>query len=44
MNDEDVELQEKKEPTCPRCGLRSYDNECANCGTKIVDKTDDENE
>ena len=41
---EDEIEQEKKEPVCPRCGLRSYDNQCANCGTPIVDKKDDEDE
>jgi len=43
MENEEEE-KEKKEPTCPRCGLRSYDDECANCGTPIIDKKDDEEE
>jgi len=34
----------KKEPTCPRCGLRSYDANCSNCGTPIVANKDDEEE
>ncbi len=34
----------KKEPICPRCGLRSYDELCPSCGTPIVDKKDDEEE
>ena len=33
-----------KEPICPRCGLRSYDDFCQNCGTPIIDKKDDEEE
>lgn len=33
-----------KEPVCPRCGLRSYDEVCQACGTPIVDKKDDEEE
>ena len=44
MEDEEVVEKVKKEPTCPRCGLRSYGSECANCGTPIVDKKDDEDE
>jgi len=35
---------EQKEPVCPRCGLRTYDSECPNCGTPIVDTSDDEEE
>jgi len=42
--EEEQEQNNKKEPVCPRCGLRSYDSECQNCGTPIVDKTDDEEE
>lgn len=42
--DEETESKEKKEPVCPRCGLRSYDIHCAQCGTPIVDKKDDEEE
>jgi len=42
--DEELEQPEKKDPTCARCGLRSYDSECANCGAPIVDKSDDEDE
>lgn len=41
--DEDKEV-EIKEPVCPRCGLRSYDDICQNCHTPIVDKKDDEEE
>lgn len=40
----EVENLEPTEPKCPRCGLRSYSEECSNCGTKIVDKSDDEEE
>ncbi len=39
--DEQVNI---KEPTCPRCGLRSYDYQCAQCSTPIVDKKDDDEE
>ena len=42
-NEEKVE-EEKKDPICPRCGLRSFDELCQNCGTLIVDKKDDEDE
>jgi ribosomal protein L37E len=41
---ENNENQDKKEPTCARCGLRSYDDICQNCGTPIIDKSDDEDE
>ena len=42
--DEEVE-KPKKEPTCPRCGLRSYSSVCAQCGTPIVlDKNEDDEE
>ncbi len=46
MSDEDDKKEEKKtkEPVCPRCGLRSYDEVCQACGTPIVDKKDDEEE
>jgi len=44
--DENEENQEevKKDPVCPRCGLRSYDDTCQSCGAPIVDKSDDEEE
>ena len=44
--DEDTNNEENnaKEPVCSRCGLRSYDDVCRNCGTPIVDKSDDEEE
>lgn len=41
--DEDEE-KKQKEPVCPRCGLRSYDENCQACGAPIVDKSDDEDE
>jgi ribosomal protein L37E len=44
MDEEETTEIKKSEPVCPRCGLRSYDSECANCGTPIVDKKDDEDE
>lgn len=45
MEDEnEVEKIETSDPFCPRCGLRSFADECANCGAKIVDKSDDEDE
>jgi len=46
MNEDNNTNEENnvKEPVCPRCGLRSYDNNCKNCGTPIVDKSDDEEE
>jgi len=34
----------KKDMNCPRCGLRSYDDICANCGAPIIDTSDDEEE
>lgn len=40
LNSEEV----KKEPVCPRCGLRSYDSVCQACESPIVDKKDDEEE
>jgi ribosomal protein L37E len=44
--DEDEIINEpvKKDSYCPRCGLRSYDDICQNCGAPIIDKTDDEEE
>ena len=45
MDDENEKIEETtKDPVCPRCGLRSYDEICQNCGTPIVNKTDDEQE
>ena len=45
MDDENEKIEETiKDPVCPRCGLRSYDEICQNCGTPIVNKTDDEEE
>lgn len=44
---EDEEIKEESsggDSHCPRCGLRSYDDICQNCGSPIVDKTDDEEE
>jgi ribosomal protein L37E len=44
-NEDDKKVKkEAKEPICPRCGLRSYDEVCQNCGTPIVDKKDEEEE
>jgi ribosomal protein L37E len=45
--DEEINTNEeidRKEPVCPRCGLRSYDETCQACGTPIVDNKDDEDE
>lgn len=42
--DDELDKKEKSDPTCPRCGLRSYDTECAVCLTPIVDKKDEEEE
>lgn len=45
--DEDNNTNEEnniKEPICPRCGLRSYNETCQACGTPIIDKKDDEEE
>jgi len=42
--DEEQEEKVKKDPVCPRCGLRSFDDICQNCGTPIIDKSDDEEE
>ena len=44
INENEVEKIPTSDPTCPRCGLRSFDDECANCGAKIVDKKDDDEE
>ena len=44
MDEDETKEEQVKEPTCPRCGLRSYDEVCQNCGTPIVDKSDDEEE
>ena len=43
-NDKNNIKENEDEPTCPRCGLRSYDEVCQNCGTLIIDKSDDEEE
>lgn len=45
--DEEINKEDdlsSKDPVCPRCGLRSYNDNCQNCGTPIVDKSDDEEE
>lgn len=44
--DEENTIEElpREDSRCPRCGLRSYDDVCQNCGTPLVDKTDDEEE
>ncbi len=48
--DDEYQIQENndssyaKEPTCPRCGLRSYEEICSSCNTPILDKKDDEEE
>ncbi len=45
--DENEEIKEesyKGDSQCPRCGLRSYDDVCQNCGTPIMDDSDDEEE
>jgi hypothetical protein len=44
MEEEIEEVPERKDPVCPRCGLRSQENFCNACGTPIVDKKDDEDE
>ncbi len=46
MADEEVEKQNESddEPLCPRCGLRSYGKECANCGAPIFDKKKEDEE
>lgn len=40
----DEEVPDTKDPVCPRCGLRSYDDVCQACGTPLIDKKDDEEE
>jgi len=40
--DDEEETIEGNEPVCPRCGLRSYDSVCQNCGAPVVDKKDEE--
>ena len=42
--DEEDKKDNKKEPTCPRCGIRTYDDACPSCGAPIVDTSDDEEE
>lgn len=45
MDEEIYNTEEKNtDPTCPRCGLRSYDDECRSCGTPIIDKNDTKDE
>ncbi len=45
MEDEEIkEDKSQKDMNCPRCGLRSYDDTCQNCGAPIVDNSDDEEE
>lgn len=34
----------KGDNQCPRCGLRSYDDTCQNCGASMMDGSDDEEE
>jgi hypothetical protein len=43
-NNENIEESSNNEPICSRCGLRTYADNCPNCGTPIVDKKDDEEE
>lgn len=38
------EEENSKDPTCPRCGLRIFDDVCPHCGTPIIAKADDEDE
>lgn len=44
MDEDNNEIENQKEPICPRCGLRSYGENCANCGTPIIDNSDVEDE
>lgn len=46
MDEEEIteKSSAKEDAHCPRCGLRSYDDICQNCGSPIVDKSDDEEE
>ena len=44
MEEEITEETSNGDSHCPRCGLRSYDDICQNCGSPIVDKKDDEEE
>ncbi len=46
MENEETKEEEtiSKDPHCPRCGLRSYDDICQNCGSPIISKIDDEEE
>lgn len=41
---EENEIEENKDQTCTRCGLRSYEEECPSCGTPFIDKKDEEDE
>ncbi|MCX6756176.1 MAG: hypothetical protein NTX85_02460 [Candidatus Nomurabacteria bacterium] len=39
------ETKEQSDPTCMRCGLRVFGDECQACGTPVVlDKKDKEEE
>lgn len=40
MDEEENIQEELNDPVCPRCGLRTYDDECPNCGTPIIDARD----
>ena len=44
--EEELEKEEQNsgESYCSRCGLRSYDDTCQNCGAPMVSKDDDEEE
>lgn len=49
MDEENYEIEEtKQDPTCPRCGLRVFGEECGACGTPIIldkkDKKEDEDD
>ncbi len=44
MDDDNKDEENIKDPTCPRCGLRSYDDVCQNCNTPIISKKEKEEE
>jgi ribosomal protein L37E len=43
--EEDITIKSNdKDTNCSRCGLRSYESECRNCGTPMTNKEDTKDE